>query len=147
PAGDRCAGREPGGCRPGLHERTCERPRLGFSGDRLRLPRRRRRLARRCARRGDTPARRDLVGHRLVGARVRTRRDELVRFVAPAVFLLAMTILVLLIRAGLSGGGRTGASTVPVSTAAATTSPTRTTPAALTPGKPQKRYYVIQYGD
>ncbi len=58
-----------------------------------------------------------------------------------------MTILVLLIRAGLSGGDRKSLPTVPISTAAATTSPSQTTPAALTPGKPKKQSYVIQSGD
>ena len=77
----------------------------------------------------------------------RTRRDELARFVAPAVFLLAITIVVLLVRAGLNGGETRSAPTVPISTAAATTSSTQTTPAALAPGKPKKQFYVIQSGD
>ncbi len=77
----------------------------------------------------------------------RTRRDELARFLAPAAFLLAMTILVLLVRAGLNGGDTKSAPTVPISTAAATTSATQTTPAALGPGKPKKQFYVIQSGD
>jgi len=77
----------------------------------------------------------------------RTRRDELARFFAPAVFLLGLTIVVLLIRAGLSGRHMKSTPTVPISTAAATTSSTQTTPAELAPGKPTKQYYVIQSGD
>ena len=77
----------------------------------------------------------------------RTRRDELARYIAPAAFLVAMTILVLAIRAGIDRGGTAGRPTVPVSTAAATTSQTHTTPAAAVPPKLKKRYYVIQAGD
>ena len=55
-----------------------------------------------------------------------------------------MTIIVLLVRAGLNGGDTRSAPTVPISTAAATTSSTQTTPAALAPGKPKKQFYVIQ---
>ena len=58
-----------------------------------------------------------------------------------------MTIVVLLIRAGLSGRGAKSAPTVPISAAAATTSSTQTTPAALAPGKPKKQFYAIQSGD
>ena len=76
----------------------------------------------------------------------RTRRDELARFAAPAAFLVAVTILVLLVRAGIDRGGAR-VPTVPVSTAAATTSRSRTTPAASSSPKPKKRYYVIQSGD
>jgi len=77
----------------------------------------------------------------------RTRRDELARYIAPAAFLVAMTILVLAIRAGIDRGRTAGGPTVPVSTAAATTSQTHTTPAAAVQPKLKKRYYVIQAGD
>lgn len=76
----------------------------------------------------------------------RTRRDELARYLAPAVFLVAMTVAVLLVRAGINSGDKRGP-TVPVSTAAATTSLTSTIPAAAKPVKPKKQYYVIQSGD
>ncbi len=76
----------------------------------------------------------------------RTRRDELARFAAPMAFLVAVTIIVLLVRAGIDRGG-SHAPTVPVSTAAATPSRSQTTPAVSSPPKPKKRYYVIQAGD
>lgn len=76
----------------------------------------------------------------------RTRRDELARYLAPAVFLVAVTIAVLLIRAGINSDNKAGP-TVPVSTAAATTSLLSTTPAVISPVKPKKQYYVIQSGD
>jgi LysM repeat protein len=74
-------------------------------------------------------------------------REELARYAAPAAFLLAMTIAIWAIHAGLSGGGTSTAPTVPVSTAAATTSATTTTPAAIVPTTPTKQFYVIQSGD
>ena len=58
-----------------------------------------------------------------------------------------MTILVLLVRAGLNGGNTKTTTTVAISTAAATTSSTRTTRAALSPAKPKKQFYVIESGD
>ena len=77
----------------------------------------------------------------------RTRRDEFARYVAPAAFLVAITILVLAIRAGIDRRGTPSGPTVPVSTAAATTSQLHTTPAAANPPKPKQQYYVIQSGD
>jgi LysM repeat protein len=73
------------------------------------------------------------------------RRRELTRYGAPAAFLAAVTIAVILIKTGLSGGGSnvtTLVSTSPVPTATqrvATTSRTTTRAAA--------RYYTIQPGD
>ena len=58
-----------------------------------------------------------------------------------------MTIVIVLIHAGLSGGGTATTPTVPVSTAAATTSANTTTPAAIVPTTPTKQFYVIQSGD
>jgi LysM repeat protein len=79
---------------------------------------------------------------------LRVSREELARYAAPAAFLLAVTILVVLIQSGLSGG-KTSSSpvSVPVSTAAATTGASTTTPATLTPATPTKQSYVIQSGD
>src|SRR2546423_1047854 len=77
----------------------------------------------------------------------RTRR-ELTRYGAPAAFLAAATIAVLLIKAGLSGGSKetttgsalpTGTTTTPVTQTHRTTTTTATTTAA--------RYYTIQSGD
>jgi LysM repeat protein len=75
-------------------------------------------------------------------------REDVARYAAPAAFLLAVTILVWLVQAGLNGGKTSSRpTTVPVSTAAATTSATTTTPAATAPTTPTKQFYVIQSGD
>jgi LysM repeat protein len=78
---------------------------------------------------------------------LRVTREDVARFVAPAAFLLAVTVLVLLVHSGLSGHKSSGQPTVPVSTAAATTSASTTTPAATTATTPKKQFYVIQSGD
>jgi lysozyme len=80
---------------------------------------------------------------------LRSSRDDVARFAAPAAFLLLVTILVWLIHAGLSGGkaSTTNTPAVPVSTAAATTSASTTTPAATPPTTPRKQFYTIQSGD
>jgi LysM repeat protein len=78
---------------------------------------------------------------------MRLAREDVARYAAPAAFLLAVTILVMLVHAGLSGGRSSTEPGVPVSTAAATTSATTTTPAATVPTTPAKRFYVIQTGD
>jgi LysM repeat protein len=85
----------------------------------------------------------------------RTRR-ELTRYGAPAAFLVAVTIAVLLVKAGLNGGdGSTttvaaSATTRPTTTARTTTrlvltSPTGTTTTATT--AQEGEYYVIETGD
>jgi LysM repeat protein len=85
----------------------------------------------------------------------RTRR-ELTRYGAPAAFLVAVTIAVLLVKAGLSGGdGSTttvaaSATTRPTTTGRTTTrlvltSPTGTTTTATT--AQEGEYYVIETGD
>jgi len=84
----------------------------------------------------------------------RTRR-ELTRYGAPAAFLVAVTIAVLLVKAGLNGGdGSTTTLGAPTTTrAATTTSPTTTklvltNPPATTTTTPQEgEYYVIESGD
>jgi len=71
------------------------------------------------------------------------RRAELARFLAPAAVLLAVTVAVLLVRAGLEGGGRSGATTPttkPQSIARSTTTRPKPRPAA-------RRFYTIQSGD
>ncbi len=75
-----------------------------------------------------------------------SNRGRLARYAAPLAFLVAMTILVLAVRAGLHGGGGSGPA-VPVSTAAATTSAVTTTPATSRPRVPKKQFYVIERGD
>jgi LysM repeat protein len=85
-------------------------------------------------------------------------RRELTRYGAPAAFLVAVTIAVILIKAGLNGGsGSTTTvelgSTTRATTAAQTTtklvltapqSTTATTTETATPGA---QYYVVQAGD
>jgi peptidoglycan endopeptidase LytE len=72
------------------------------------------------------------------------QRRELTRYGAPAAFLAAVTVAVLLIKAGLGGSHAATTEAAPptsaaTTTAAATTAP-RTTTAAAT-------YYTIQPGD
>jgi LysM repeat protein len=85
----------------------------------------------------------------------RTRR-ELTRYGAPAAFLAAVTIAVLLVRAGLSGGdGSTttvGALTTtrpttssPTTTRLVLTTPTATTTTTTT--TQEGEYYVVESGD
>jgi LysM repeat protein len=71
-------------------------------------------------------------------------RAEAARFLAPAAFLLAFTIAVLLVRAGLEGGGKSGTTTP-------TTQPqpiaTHTTTTRAKPKPAARRFYTIQSGD
>ena len=73
------------------------------------------------------------------------RRGDLARFAAPAAFLLAVTIAVLLVRAGFQGGTSGGATTglTTTTTPAATT----TVETSTTTTQPAKRFYTIQAGD
>ena len=86
------------------------------------------------------------------------RRRELTRFGAPAAFLAAATVAVLLIKAGLNHGADTAANTAGLpTTTAATTHATTTTKLVLTgtdtattstaTTTPGAQYYVIQSGD
>jgi LysM repeat protein len=83
------------------------------------------------------------------------RRRELTRFGAPAAFLAAATIAVILIKAGLSDGSGAEPTTVgAIPTAAATTTAPRvTSQLVLTESTPttttvaEGQYYVIQSGD
>jgi LysM repeat protein len=71
------------------------------------------------------------------------RRAEVARILAPAAFLLAVTIAVLLVRAGLEGGGKSGTTTPttqPQPIARSTTTRPKPKPAA-------RRFYTIQSGD
>jgi LysM repeat protein len=70
-------------------------------------------------------------------------RAEAARFLAPAAFLLAVTIAVLLVRAGLEGGGKSGTTTP-------TTQPQPIVRSTTTRPKPKpaaRRFYTIQSGD
>jgi LysM repeat protein len=81
------------------------------------------------------------------------RRRELTRFGAPAAFLAAATIAVLLIKAGLSGGSEAPPTVGALPTARSTaTQPGTTTKLVLTgttaaTNPSGAQYYVIQSGD
>lgn len=79
-------------------------------------------------------------------------RRELTRYGAPAAFLAAATIAVLLVKAGLnSDNGSTTTSSVPRSTVATTTTRRTTTRLVLTTTTPTTTtaaaYYEVQSGD
>jgi LysM repeat protein len=75
----------------------------------------------------------------------RFRRGEVARYAAPAAFLLAVTVAVLLVRAGLQGGGETTLS-IPSVTAVTTAKPAKTTSRPTTTTA-AARYYTVQSGD
>jgi LysM repeat protein len=80
------------------------------------------------------------------------RRQELTRYGAPAAFLLAVTIAVLLVKAGLDNGSQTDTVAAPTTAAQTTTGPTTSTKLVLTGTTPtttpaNAQYYVIQSGD
>ena len=81
------------------------------------------------------------------------RGRELTRFGAPAAFLAAATIAVLLIKAGLGGGSGSQPTTAPQSTGArvTTTQPSTTMKLVITDvgttTTTAGQYYVIQSGD
>ena len=70
------------------------------------------------------------------------RRAEVARILAPAAFLLAVTVAILLVRAGLRGGGAATTTQAPQPQPIATRTTTRPKP------KPAaRRFYTIQSGD
>ena len=76
---------------------------------------------------------------------MRIPRRELARFLAPAAFLLALTIAALLLRAGLRGGD--SKATTPLTRLVServTTAEARTTTKKK---RPAKRFYTIRSGD
>lgn len=81
------------------------------------------------------------------------RRRELTRYGAPAAFLLAVTIAVLLIKSGLDSGSKeqtiAAPTTVHTTTSAATTTITLTgtATASTTTSAANAQYYTIQSGD
>ncbi len=72
-------------------------------------------------------------------------RARAARFAAPAAFLLAATVAILLVRSGLENGDAQPASTVPATTAPGTTEPGTTAPSTTTTA--EGRFYVIEAGD
>jgi LysM repeat protein len=79
--------------------------------------------------------------------RPQRRRASPARYVAPTVFLAAVTIAVLLVRAGLNNDPGSGSTVTRVSTPAVTTSRTTARPSRKPAKKPKARFYVIQSGD
>jgi LysM repeat protein len=82
------------------------------------------------------------------------RRRELTRFGAPAAFLLAVTIAVLLVKAGLDASDSNPSAVSRPTTTAASTRATTTTPKLVLTGTtapttttPGAQYYEIQSGD
>jgi LysM repeat protein len=73
------------------------------------------------------------------------RRNAVARYAAPAAFLAAVTIAVLLVRAGLNGGDATTTSTLPTVPTAATTHASTKPRAATT--RSAAKYYFVQAGD
>jgi lysozyme len=91
------------------------------------------------------------------------RRRELTRYGAPALFLAAVTVAVLLVKSGLNGGSssHTDTATIPTTTAQATSTSLQTTTKLVLSTPPATttttattatstlgaQYYVIQSGD
>jgi LysM repeat protein len=72
-------------------------------------------------------------------------RAQIARFAAPAAFLLAVTLAVLLVRAGLDRGGGTAATTTVATTTTARTTTTR--PTTTSTPRPPRQFYEIESGD
>jgi LysM repeat protein len=80
------------------------------------------------------------------------RRDDWRRYAAPAAFLLAVTLAVLLIRSGLESGTTTTSGASPRTTprrqvATTTTTTATTTRARTTTTASGKRYWTVRPGD
>lgn len=80
------------------------------------------------------------------------RRRELTRFGAPAAFLVAVTIAVLLVKSGLDDGSSQQTATAPTTTAPTTTQAPTTTKLVLTgtvatTTAANAQYYTVQSGD
>jgi LysM repeat protein len=73
-------------------------------------------------------------------------RAELARFAAPAAFLLAVTIAILLVRAGLGSEG-TAIPAEATSTRTTTTAPTTTSTTTRTRPAETRRFYTVERGD
>jgi LysM repeat protein len=74
-------------------------------------------------------------------------REDWRRYVAPAAFLLAATIAVLLIRSGLQSGSTSVGSTSPTPTQPRKTVSAPTTTGGTTTTKAGPRFWTVQAGD
>ena len=74
-------------------------------------------------------------------------REDRRRYVAPAAFLLAATVAILLIRSGLQAGRSTVTTTSAVVTQPRTTVPGQTTTHGATTTTSSPRFWTVQAGD
>jgi LysM repeat protein len=74
-------------------------------------------------------------------------RDELRRYAAPAGFLLAVTIAVVLVRAGMHSGNHRSASLAPPPSTTQQIAETTTTTAATAHKPAAKKFWTVQAGD
>ena len=75
------------------------------------------------------------------------QREEWRRYAAPAAFLLAATIAVLLIRSGLQSGSSTPATTIVAPTTTHKVVATTTTSARTTTTTAGQKFWTVQAGD
>ena len=75
------------------------------------------------------------------------QREEWRRYAAPAAFLLAATIAVLLIRSGLQSGSSTPATTIVAPTTTHKVVATTTTSATTTTTTAGQKFWTVQAGD
>jgi LysM repeat protein len=74
-------------------------------------------------------------------------REDRRRYVAPAAFLLAATVAILLIRSGLQAGTSTPTTTSALVTQPRTTVSSQTTTNGATTTKSSPRFWTVQAGD
>ena len=80
---------------------------------------------------------------------MRRGNDRVARYAAPAAFLVAVTVAVLLVRSGLENGQQASPVPAPTTVATTTQAPPTTTEAAppTTTEAAEEEYYEIQSGD
>ncbi|MGZ4290476.1 MAG: LysM peptidoglycan-binding domain-containing protein [Gaiellaceae bacterium] len=74
-------------------------------------------------------------------------REDWRRYVAPAAFLLAVTVAVVLVRSGLEHGGRATGGSTPTVTSPHKTVETSSTRGHTTTTAGGKRYWIVRAGD
>jgi LysM repeat protein len=77
----------------------------------------------------------------------RPRGDELKRYAAPAAFLVAVTVAVLLIHSGLQSGGKSTATVASVATTTGGRVSGPVTQSSTRTGTTSAQYYTVQSGD